>query len=370
MRINPFLMEEWLGGYRFKVEINLAESGMRDLTLRHFLAACDSTPEVLQDLVLEDMPTMGSPYLREAIARTYPIRVAPENVLVTTGTSEALFLLFCLVLDPGCRVVTSAPAFQALYEVPRALGAELVFYEHRFEEGFRFDAARFCALITPDTRLVIVNNPHNPTGAVADAAFIERVVARTAEVGAVLLFDEHYRFLPHDSSLDMLPSAAGLGPHVYATGSITKCFGAMGLRMGWLVGDPAMLARARDQRDYLTHTLSPISEKLAALALLHRHRFLDENRRLLRENKAALAHFMATHRDRFAFVPPEAGVVCFPHYTAPLPSRVVVQRLIDETGVFVLPGHSFEREGFIRIGLGAEPARFATALERLDGFAW
>lgn len=367
MRMAPFLMEEWLSGYRFAVRHNLAESGLRDLTLNALLALCGGELSDLGPLVLEDQPTMGTPKLRQAIAQTYP-DLDPERVWVTTGTSEALFVFFNLVLNAGDEVLCSFPAFQALYEVPRAIGAKLVFYEHRLEEGFRFDGERFCSLITPKTRLVIVNNPHNPTGAVADRDTLAAIARRAAEVGATMLCDEHYRFLPHDPTLDLLPSGVGLGPQVFATGSITKCFGAMGLRMGWLVGEPDFLRRARDQRDYLTHTLSPLSEHLAALAITNRAAVLAESRRILGANKAALGAFMAAHGEEFDYVPPQAGVVCFPRYKRPIASRELVRRMIEETGVFCLPGHSFEAEGFLRFGLGPEPESFAAALEKLCGF--
>ncbi len=367
MKIAPFLMESWLSAHRFRVRFNLAESGMRDVTLKRLLAFCEADFSALEDLLLEDMPTNGSLYLREAIAKTYAPTVAdldPDRILVTTGTGEALFVFFHTLLKPGDRVVTSFPAFQALYEIPRAMGCEIVFHEHRIEEDYRFDAERFRETIIPGTRLVVLNNPHNPTGAECDPEGLRRIVERAREVGAQVLFDEHYRFLPHDGR-EIIPSGIALGEDLFATGSITKCFGAMGLRMGWLTGDPDRLARCRDMRDYLTHTLSPVSEKLAALALDHRTEILKENRRILQDNKRTLADWMADRPERFRYVPPRGGVVCFPGYRNGPPSRELVSQLIEKTGVFCLPGHSFETENRLRIGLGPEPENFREALERM-----
>lgn len=363
MKIAPFKMESWLSGYRFKVAYNLAESGMRDVTLQRLLDDCGTDLRILSDLLLEDMPTNGSGYLREAIAACYA-DLDPERILVTTGTGEALFVLFNTLLNAGDEVVTSFPAFQALYEVPRAIGAHLVFYEHRPQENFRFDAERFCSLIGEKTRLVIVNNPHNPTGAECDDATMAAIVEKARRVGARVLFDEHYRFLPHDDR-DIIPSGIRFGDDILATGSITKCFGAMGLRIGWLIGEPELLARCRDMRDYLTHTLSPLSEAIAARALRNRQVTLSENRRILRENKAALGAFMDEAGELFAYTPARAGVVCFPRYGLDMDSQSLVRELIERCGVFCLPGHSFETEGFIRIGLGPEPERFAEALSLL-----
>lgn len=364
MRIRPFLMEEWLSDYRFEVKYNLAESGMRDLSLEALLRLCGQEASCLNDLLLEDMPTTGSRYLRESIAACYG-DLDPDRILVTTGTGEALFILFNTLLEAGDEVLCSLPAFQALYEVPRAIGAGLRFFEHRIEDGFRFDAETMVDMIGEKTRLVVINNPHNPTGVECDRETMQAVVDRAREVGAKLLFDEHYRFLPHDGR-ELIPSGIELGEDIFATGSITKCFGAMGLRVGWLIGDPDVLKSCREMRDYLTHTLSPISEKLTQLALNQRSRILAESRRILAANKEALGHFMARHREHFTYIPPQAGVVCFPRYKAELPSRELVKMMIALAGVFCLPAHSFELEGHLRIGLGPEPKIFAEALEALD----
>ncbi|RJO67448.1 MAG: aminotransferase class I/II-fold pyridoxal phosphate-dependent enzyme [Myxococcales bacterium] len=364
MKIPPFLMEEWLSGFRFDVECNLAESGMRDLTLRELLALCGrSDAGLLENLLLEDMPTNGSPYLRQAIAQCYR-RVQPDDILVTTGTGEALFVFFNVMLEPGDEVVVSFPAFQALYEIPKAIGAKIVLYEHRLAEGWRFDAKRFCSLIGDRTKLVVVNTPHNPTGAECPVEAMEAIVAKARDVGAKVLFDEHYRFLPHDDR-DEIFSGADLADDVFATGSITKCFGAMGLRVGWLIGEKAVLARCRDYRDYLTHTLSPISEALTALALTHRRQILAANKAILLANKARLQPWMDERKPIFEYVPPDAGVVCYPRYHLPLPSRELAERLIREASVFCLPAHSFHMEGHLRIGLGSPPDRFAVALEKM-----
>lgn len=366
MRLPPFKMESWLSGHRFSEVINLAESGVRDLRLRDLLALIGAPDDPFGDLVMEDMPTQGSLDLREAIAGAYRT-IPPERILVTTGTGEALFILFNTLLDPGDRAVVSFPAFQALYEIPRAVGAQVVFYEHRIEESYRFDAERFASLVTPGTRLVVLNTPHNPTGAECDAESLARIVEKTRSVGATLLFDEHYRFLPHDDR-PIIPSGADLGEDLVATGSVTKCFGAMGLRIGWIVAPPPLIAACRQMRDYLSHTLSPISERLTTLALTGRDALLARNRRLLRENKAALGDFMARHAGVFDYVPPSAGVVCYPGVRSDLPSETLARRLIETCGVFCLPAQSFDQENRLRIGLGPEPARFREALHRMEDF--
>jgi len=356
-------MEEWLSGYRFQIKYNLAESGMRDLTLKQLLNLCNETSDCLDDLLLEDMPTTGSQYLRKAIADCYE-NLDPERVMVTTGTGEALFVFFNTVLSAGDEVVTSFPAFQALYEVPKAIGAKLKFYEHRIEDNFVFDPIRFSELIGNETKLVIINSPHNPTGAECSAESMKIIVDKARKVGAKVLFDEHYRFLPHDGR-DIISSGIEMGEDMFATGSITKCFGAMGLRVGWLVGEPQMLYKCRDMRDYLTHTLSPISEKITALALENRKTIIGKSIEILQQNKITLGKFMHQMSDLFTYVAPESGLVCFPKVTLDMPSQKLAKLLIENAEVFCLPAHSFEMEHHLRIGLGSEPESFTVALERI-----
>lgn len=357
-------MEEWLSGYRFNIRYNLAESGMRDLTLKQLLKFCGETSACLENLLMEDMPTNGSLYLREAIANCYE-NLDPKRILVTTGTGEALFVFFNNVLSRDDEVVVSFPAFQALYEVPRSIGAKLRFYHHKIEENYIFNAERFASLINNKTKLVIINTPHNPTGAVCEQDAIKYIVERARKFGAKVLFDEHYRFLPHDER-EILPSGIELGDDLFATGSITKCFGAMGLRVGWLIGSPEMLARCRDMRDYLTHTLSPISEKLTELALKNRKRIINENLSILKSNKQFLARHMENLNQYFEYVEPKGGLVCFPRYKFEIESRKLAGLLIEKAEVFCLPAHSFEMENHLRIGLGSRPEMFEKAITAIS----
>jgi aspartate/methionine/tyrosine aminotransferase len=360
MIIRRFFMEDWLAAYKDSCRYNLGESGMPDITVKELLSRCGLEPDVLGSIVLRDHDTRGTDRLRSAIRNTYDDRIGFEHITVTTGTSEALFILFNLLREIRSSAVVPRPAFQALYEVPRALGLDLRFYDLRAENGFLPDPGEICRLIDDTTGAVVVNTPHNPSGVFFPEDAAAHVIRKAAFHGATVIADEHYRFLPHEGPC---PSQTLARPeeNVVATGSITKCFGVIGLRMGWIVASQRRISRIRDFRDYLTHTLSPVSDFLAAVALENAPAFIGPGRETLRRNARALCAF-AEETPGIFLVPPRGGAVAFPSYDYRRSSDDFARGLIQKHGVFVLPGSSFEMEGCFRVNLGQDAATFETAL--------
>ncbi|MEK6776869.1 MAG: aminotransferase class I/II-fold pyridoxal phosphate-dependent enzyme [bacterium] len=367
MRPRHFFMERWLMANRSRVRFNLAESGVSDLTLKELVSICDIDIKELMSIRLEDEDTRGSEDLREEISRLYPGRSA-EEVMVTTGTSEALFILFHLLLDPGDTCIVTFPAFQGLYETARSLSCRIRFWELRSDEGFEPDLDRLTDLMDERTRLVVVNTPHNPTGKIIPMETLAEVRRICRERGARLLMDEHYRFLPLNGSGEILPSAVTLSGDVIGTGSIVKCFGLMGLRMGWMIAPRDLLSASRDFKDYLTHTLSPVSDFLSVRALRNRDAIMAVHRGHVLKNAAALNEWMRGHEAFFGWTPPEGGVVSYPKILFGMDADRFCQDLIDRQGVFLLPASSFEMEGHVRLGFGIRHGEFLEALDRLDRY--
>ncbi|MDX1764978.1 MAG: aminotransferase class I/II-fold pyridoxal phosphate-dependent enzyme, partial [bacterium] len=273
-----------------------------------------------------------------------------------------------LLLDPGDTLIVTFPAFQGLYETARALSCNVKFWELKFENNFVPDLHELQDLMDDRTRLVVVNTPHNPTGKIIPMEMVQQVQGLCRQWGATLLLDEHYRFLPLDGSNRTLPSAVTLGEEVIGTGSIVKCFGLMGLRMGWMIAPHDLLDKSRDFKDYLTHTLSPISDFLSVQALRSREAILEKHRRSLKENISLLHQWMDAHGEYFGWIPPEGGVVSYPRIRFDLSADRFCQDLIDREGVFLLPASSFEMEGFVRLGFGIPHRDFSEALERLGRY--
>ncbi len=366
MKIRRFIMEDWLAAYKDTCRYNLGESGLPDITVGELLSRCGLAPDPLTGIVLRDHDTRGTDRLRSAILGTYAPPVSFAHISAATGTSEALFILFNILNDHRTSMVVPRPSFQALTDVPAALGLDMRPYDLRAEDGWLPDADAICSLIDDSTRAVVVNTPHNPSGVFFPKDAADAIIRKAALHGAYVVADEHYRFLPIDCP-GPVESLARPDENVVAVGSLTKCFGVIGLRVGWIVASAALIEKVRDFRDYLTHTLSPVSDFLAAIALEHAEAFTGPARTRLLENRAALVSF-AESVPGISLVPPEGGVVAFPSYAYPVPSETFARGLIERYGVFVLPGSAFETEGCVRINIGREPESFREALDLIGEY--
>ncbi|MCP3138678.1 pyridoxal phosphate-dependent aminotransferase [Pyxidicoccus xibeiensis] len=380
--LRPFFMEDYLEGSRFTARYNLGESGGRPVTVGELLGGSGVSPAQASDAflstLLRDSPNWGRADLRDLVAAMHP-GATRENVLITTGTSEALLLLF-RQLRPR-RVALAWPAFQLLYELPLRQGAEVV------RLPIRWDARGVPSVDTrewlerlererPD--VVIINNPHNPTGLVLDATLLD-AVARWADAnGATVVGDEHYRFLSSD---DAVLGATVYRPdkRTFVTGSFIKCLGCPGLRIGWCVGDTAMLAGMQNEKNYTTHTVNPVTEWISHEVL----KDLDSPalrgaREEWRRNRRTLAAFLERSRGVYG-ASPQGGLVTSLGVRGATNARDFEARLaaLSAQGVFVLPlsamevgapegTHPLEQGHGFRLGLGISAERFPEALEAIE----
>jgi aspartate/methionine/tyrosine aminotransferase len=357
-------MEDWLND-SFNKEYNLAASGSQDFHLREFLKVCHCRLEEFNPLFLGDNDTRGSWKLRNEIVKSYS-RVRPDEILVCNGTSEALFTLFNQVLEPGDEVVIPFPAFQCLYQVPVAIGCRIKFLNLMECPQGRLDLDRLDHLVTPDTRMIIINNPHNPIGWTLTSEELIRIGEIAGKNDCYLVFDEHYRYLPLQPGTELIPSGyctcREITGKVMATGSMIKCFGIVGIRIGWLIGAPLLLSDCRDYKDYLTHTIPAITDHIAYLALKNKDAIIRLKKQHILANLERLNTFMAAHKDFFDYVEPSGGVVCFPGLKKTGDSRHFCQQLISGYSVSLLPGFAFEVEKHFRINFGVDSPIFNGAL--------
>lgn len=349
-----FFIEDRLEKYRLQVDCNLGESGMRNLSLKELLSFLNLSSEELLEISLGDSPNQGSYELRKEIACLYE-GVEPDEVVVTTGTSEALYLFFHLILNKNDKVALFTPAFQALYEIPIMLGAEIV--QHEVDVVFNFKN-----FFNPENKLVIINHPHNPTGVSLSNEDILTIKSQSKNFSNYILFDEHYRFL--DLSNDLGFSGAKLTPNTFATGSITKCFGVTGLRIGWIVGNVDFMQKLRSFKDYLTHTVNPISEYLALKILQNKNKLLMNSKDTILQNLSYFCEKVHLIPSIENFHVPSGGLVFFPKLKNGISSEKYADELLKQCNLFVLPGTNFEREGYIRIGLGENKKRFKQGIDR------
>ncbi|MGE5592352.1 MAG: aminotransferase class I/II-fold pyridoxal phosphate-dependent enzyme [Betaproteobacteria bacterium] len=364
MRIEPFSIERWFGRYEFTARYNIAESCVKTFTLSELTEVCgaDALPgDRPVDLGYTD--SRGLPELREEIARMYPGR-GPENVLVTTGAIEANFLVFAALLGPGDTVVSEFPAYQQLYEVPRSQGADVKLWRLTEEKSFRPDISELEDLVGRGAKMIVINHPHNPTGAPIDAGSMAAVCEIAEQRGAVLLSDEVYRGLSLSDAVAS-PSAQRFSDDAVSVGSMSKAYGLSGLRIGWIVGPEEIIEKCWALRDYTSICPAGPSQLLALTALRSSEKVLARSRSIARRNFAVLDEWARANADLVSYVPPREGVVAFVKYAADVPSLDIATELVTQDGVLVVPGSCFETEGYLRIGFGGDTNTLEAGLDLL-----
>ena len=331
------------------------------------LALADDEAKALwADLRLGYTEAPGHPLLRAEIATLYDT-IAPDDVLVFAGAEEAIFCLSNVLLGPGDHAVVTWPGYQSLYEVGRAAGAEVSLHELREADGWALDPDRLIAALRPETRLVVVNAPHNPTGMLPTAAEWERLTSELDRRGIHLLADEVYRFLEFDEGARLTAGADAFARGV-SLGVMSKSFAMAGLRIGWLATrDRELLARCAAFKDYTTICSSAPSEVLALIALRARETVLARSRRIVESNLERLDRLFLERADRLEWVRPRGGSIGFPRLLADEPIDVFAERLVQAEGVLLLPGSRFGFEGnHFRIGFGRED--LPAAVDGLERF--
>lgn len=356
MRLPDFALERWFARFEFRVRHNLCASDVEGMPVGDLLALADPASRALWDgLTLGYTESEGHPLLREEIAGLYD-GVTADEVLVCAGAEEAIFLLANALAAPDERIVCTRPAYQSLHEVARAAGAEVVPFALDPGRSWEPDLDRLRAALGDGARAVMVNWPHNPTGALLGREAFDEIVAMTDAAGATLVCDEVYRLLEHDPA-ERLPAGVEASERAVSIGVMSKAFGLAGLRIGWIATrDRALLGRVAALKDYTSICSSAPSEILALIALRAREAVLGRSRGIVDANLPVLRAFMDEHSDLLDWVPPRAGTVAFPRLRDGRPAEPLAERLVAAEGVLVLPGSAF----------GDDPDRFRVGFGRRD----
>ncbi len=367
MRIADFALERYFARWEFACKYLLCASDIESYRLDELLALADDDCRALwSNLRLGYTESLGHPLLRDAIASLYDT-AARDDILTFAGAEEAIFLAMHALLGPGDHVVVVWPAYQSLFEVARSIGAEVSLVPLD-PKDWSLDVERVRAELRPNTRVVVANFPHSPTGAILSRDSYDRLLEITRAHGARLFMDEVYRFLEFDEA-ERLPAAVDMSDTALSLGVTSKAFALAGLRIGWIAThDRALLARIAALKDYTTICSSAPSEILALVALRKRERVLARSRSILAENIAHVDRFMTAHADRFRWVRPHGASVGFPELLGDIDR--FADELVRREGVLLLPGSQFGYPGnHFRLGFGRTDLPVALrALERfLDG---
>lgn len=369
MLLPDFRLEVHFSKWEFTARHNLAASDCESIPMRELLAMADDADRAAwHDLRLGYTETMGSPSLREAIAATYD-RIDPADVICFTGAQEGIFCAMHALLEPGDHAVVLVPNYQSLEEVPLSI-CEVSGIALHAENGWALDLDEVRAALRDDTRLIAVNFPNNPTGAMIGHDSWLALLELAASRGIPVFSDEVYRGLERRPDLT-LPQAADRHENAMSLGVMSKAYGLAGLRTGWIAcRNRELLARMERVKHYVSICSPGPSELLARIALKARHHLLERNRRLTMDNLTRLLDFFSRHAERFEWYVPDGGCIMYPRYLGEEGVEEFCRAAVEDGGVLLLPGSLYRSrllpvpEDRFRIGFGR--AGFAEGLHALE----
>jgi aspartate/methionine/tyrosine aminotransferase len=368
MHIAPFGVEIWMNEFEKSCELNLAETCVESITLAELLALCGKGEDSLSEVLPFKMTygdIQGSDRLRAAIAALYE-KQERENILVTHGTIGANSLVHQALISRGDKVISVIPTYQQHYSIPDSIGADVHFLHLRPENDFLPDLDELRAMATPETRLIAINNPNNPTGSLMDRTMLEAIAEIAGEAGAWLLCDEVYRGTDQEGT-GMTASIADLYERGISTAGLSKAFSLAGLRVGWLAGPTEVVEQVLIHRDYNTISVGMINDHYAAIALENSEAILARSQTITRENLAILSDWVEGE-PLISWVRPRSGTTALLKYAFDQPSRDFCVQLMEETGVMFTPGSAMAMEGYVRIGYANSAEVLSTGLGRVSGF--
>jgi aspartate/methionine/tyrosine aminotransferase len=355
--MRDFALEVYFSKWEFAAKYNLAGSDGENMTLAQLLALASPEDRAAFDRIgLGYTETFGAPELRAEIARTYDT-VKPEHLLCFAGAEEGIYAAMRVLLSPGDHVIVVTPNYQAAETVPLSI-CEVTGVPLDIDRNWDLDLDLLLAALRPNTKLISINFPNNPTGKILPRAIFDALVDICRRRGIWLFSDEVYRLIERDPAL-RLPQAVDVYERGISLNVMSKAYGLAGLRIGWLAcKDRATLIRFERYKHFLSICNSAPSEVLARIALKARDKILERNRKVVRENLSVLNAFFSEYRHLFDWREPDGGCVGFIRYKGAEGVEEFTRRLVEESGVLFLPSSIYRSElgpvpdNCLRVGFG------------------
>lgn len=364
MEFYEFELERWQSTWENRVAHNLSESGVHPMTVAEVLALDGMDPDDFAATLLVYSQGNGSDQLRDAIAATYDSAVR-SHILVTSGSSEANFVVCWSLLEPGDEVAIVTPTYMQTAGLARNFGATVRTIPLRADLDWEPDLQVAEDMIGVKTKLLIITNPNNPTGHVISDAAITTLVQLAGRSGAWVLVDEVYRGAERNESTT--PSSFGKYERLVVSCGLSKAYGLPGLRIGWLLGEPDFVERSWAHHDYTVICPTPTSDTLATAALRHRTAVLTRTREILNTNYQILRQWLDRLSLSTTHQPPDAGAICWIAIDGLTDGRELAERLRVDHDVLIVPGEHFDMPGYVRLGFGNESRSLMESLEILGG---
>ena len=352
MQIKDFKVEQWMNEWETKCRYNVAETCTYSVTLDQLFDICGgSREEFMQQFAARRLTygdIEGNPEFLKGVCGLYQT-VKPEHVIPTHGAAGANYLVLSTLVNPGDHVVSIMPTYQQLYSIPEMCGAELKLLHLEKEDHYHVDPAKLEALCDENTKLICINNPDNPTGALLSAEELQVIVDIARKYDAWLMCDEVYRLLVQDDDA-FTTSPIDLYDKAVVVSSMSKVWSMAGIRLGWCITkDPQLRHDLLSHRDYNLISCGLFDEEVAAYALAHRDAILARSHRIVRQNLNVLQEWVDSE-PRLSFVRPEAGTTALVYYDYGVDSYDFCADMVKTTGALVTPGDAFEEPHSMRIG--------------------
>ena len=351
MKIKPFAVEEWMNAWEVGAKYNIAETCVDSISMNDlFELTGEDKTEFLNRLCARRLgygDIEGLPEFRKGVCGLYKT-LNIENIVPTHGASGANHHVFYSLISPGDRVVSIMPTYQQLYSIPESYGADVQILHLSKENNYLPDLEKLRRLVTPKTKMICINNPNNPTGALMSEQLLREIVEIARSADAWILCDEVYRHLSQED--DWCPSIVDLYEKGISVSSMSKVFSLAGLRLGWIAThDMSVVKSCLSHRDYNLVSCGVFDEMLAAAALKHRDKLLERSRKIVRENLQILDDWVSSE-PHVSYVKPKAGTTALVYYDLDIPSYEFCEEMYKKTGAFVTPGDCFEVPHSMRIG--------------------
>lgn len=351
MKIKPFAVEEWMNAWEVGAKYNIAETCVDSISMNDlFELTGEDKTEFLNRLCARRLSygdIEGLPEFRKGVCGLYKT-LNIENIVPTHGASGANHHVFYSLISPGDRVVSIMPTYQQLYSIPESYGADVQILHLSKENNYLPDLEKLRRLVTPETKMICINNPNNPTGALMSEQLLREIVEIARSADAWILCDEVYRHLSQEDG--WCPSIVDLYEKGISVSSMSKVFSLAGLRLGWIAThDMSVVKSCLSHRDYNLVSCGVFDEMLAAAALKHSDKLLERSRKIVRENLQILDDWVGSE-PHVSYVKPQAGTTALVYYDLDIPSYEFCEEMYKKTGAFVTPGDCFEVPHSMRIG--------------------
>lgn len=351
MKLMNFETESWMTLHENNCIYNLADSCVKALTFKELYEFVDDKTAFQNDILnmtLDYGPIEGSQRLKEGILQLYQRKDIDELAICHGGINGNEMVLMTL-LDKGDHIISMTPTYQQLYSFPESFGVDVDLVQLREEKGWIPDIAEFSSLIKPQTKMICLNLPNNPTGTTLSHQALSELIDICRKHDLYLMVDEAYRGLYNEISVSDIYEKA------ISTSGLSKILSTAGLRIGWIkTQDKHLIRLINERRDYSIISSGPLNDYLACIVLEHYEEILDRNRKILETNKKYLENWLKDNPYVSCSIP-QYGTICFLKYHCHIPSKILSEKLQEETGVFFVPGACFNYEYHLRFGLANDP---------------